>query len=89
LYQQVQLKEAAFRRRRRRLLAGLAMTVVAAGSLMATTVGTSAPTDPQGSTPATLLACDVLLAAQMEVTDEDTDTEESAPTLSVVRTEEE
>ncbi|HFV9292165.1 TPA: hypothetical protein ACIAIE_001989 [Serratia fonticola] len=35
LYQQVQLKEAAFRHRRRRLLAGLAMTVVAAGSLLA------------------------------------------------------
>ncbi|NCG54060.1 hypothetical protein [Serratia fonticola] len=35
LYQQVQLKEAAFRHRRRRLLAGLVMTVVAAGSLLA------------------------------------------------------
>lgn len=61
----------------------------ASNTAMATVPGTSAPTDPQAAAPTTLLACDVLLAAQMEVMDEDADTEESTPTLNVVRTEEE
>lgn len=45
------------------------------------------PTDPQASAPAALLAGDVLLAVQTAVSDEDA--EDSAPSLAVVRTEEE
>lgn len=61
----------------------------ASNTVMVSVPGTSAPTEPQVSAPTTLLACDVLLTAQMEVVEEDADTEESTPTLSVVRTEEE
>ena len=65
----------------------VAVQKVASETVMVPAPGTSAPTDPQASAPVALLAGDVLLAAQTAVSDEDA--EDSAPSLAVVRTEEE
>lgn len=63
--------------------------VSAVSAAVATAPNVPVATDVMVSAPVTLLAFDVLLAAQSVVTDEDDDTEESAPSLSIVRTEEE